>query len=111
MVACVNVASFASWRLYSFGISRSRWSSSFFSAPSFAKLSLSSFSLVPLWPFTHWKCVVAVLLFSRYAAFLKRVAFFIPVHPSSSQSLRFIVSPSVTVKIGVLWECAMSVVE
>jgi hypothetical protein len=51
-------------------------SSSPFSTPSFANLSLPLFPMFPWWPLTHLKIVGAILCFSKYAALLKRSKFF-----------------------------------
>ena len=90
------VLSFAPWRSYSIGTSSGKSSGVFFSAPSLANLSLSSLPWFPAWPFTHLKRVGAVRRLRRYAAVLKRSAFFIPIHPLFSQSLRCFVRPSIT---------------
>jgi hypothetical protein len=94
-IACMSTDNFAPCRLYSAGMLRSMASGNSFSAPSFARQSLSSFPWFPSWPFTHWKVVVADILFRRYAAFLKKSAFLILIQPQSSHSLRNIVRPSI----------------
>ena len=90
--ACVSVAILAPCRSNSFGISRSRLSGAGLLAPSLASLSLSSFPF-PSCPLIHWKEVVAMRCFSMCAAFLKKGAFFIPIQPLSSHSLRCFVRP------------------
>jgi hypothetical protein len=92
-MACVMVANLAPCRSKSLGISRESGSSSGLFAPSLARRSLCSFPRVPLWPFTHWKSVVAMRCWSRNAAHLKKFAFCIPIHPRSSQVGRCVVRP------------------
>ena len=91
--ACVSAASFAPCVSNSTGISRFRGSGSGLLAPCLARRSLSSFLMVPLWPFVHWKIVLADRIRSRCAAFLKRFTFFIPIQPSFSQFSRCVVRP------------------
>ena len=51
-----------------------------FCAPSFASVLLSSFPRKPVWPLIHLKIVGAILVFSRYAALLKRSVLLMPIH-------------------------------
>lgn len=76
------------------GISRDRMSASGLSAPSLARRSLSSFPSVPSCPLIHLKSVVAIRLRRTCAAYLKKSAFLIPIHPSFSHVGRWVVRPS-----------------
>lgn len=67
-----------------------------FCAPSFASVLLSSFPRKPAWPLIHLKIVGAILVFSRYAALLKRSVLLMPIHPLFSQLGRCSVRPSIT---------------
>lgn len=92
----VSVLSFAPCRSKHLGISQSSSSGVSLFAPCFARRSLSSFPRMLSWPFTNWKQVGAVLLFSKYAAFLNASAFLICIQPQSSQFRRCRVRPSMT---------------
>ena len=95
-VACVREESFAPGTSKSIGIARSRGSGIRLFAPCFARALLPSFPQIPLWPLTHFMVVLADLYLIRWAAFLNRLAFFIPIQPSFSQDSRWVVSPSMT---------------
>ena len=94
--ACVRVANLAPYRSYSTGISRSSMSGIALVAPLFASLSLSSFPIVPLWPLTHCRVVLAEWCLSKWIVFRKSWAFFIFIHPSFSQVSRCVIRPSIT---------------
>jgi hypothetical protein len=87
-LACMSVDNFAPCRSNSLGISRFSLSASHLLAPCFARRLLSSFPWMPLWPLTHCRVVFAAWYHNRWADFLKKGAFFIPIHPSSSQVCR-----------------------
>ena len=94
--AWVSVFSFAPCMSNSTGMVRSIQSSVSFTAPSFARRSLSLLPSILSCPLTHLKDVGAVHFLKRWATFLKRGAFFIPIHPLSSHVPRCVVSPLIT---------------
>ena len=87
-VAWVREKSFAPWTSNSLGMSRFRGLGFCLFAPCFASASLPSLPWVPLCPFTHFRVVLADLYLIRCAAFLKSLAFFIPIHLLFSQVSR-----------------------
>ena len=88
VMAWVSVFSFGPYTSNSSGIVRSIGSSSSLFAPSFANSLLPSFPSFPLCPLIHWKVVGAVRSLRRWATFLKRGAFLMPIQPQFSHCPR-----------------------